>query len=148
MKKYNPLMPSSAEEVRERLAKNSSDLKEFAKAEAFFWFIKMNDEFVGNISFGSLNKMMLTAEIGYNIVSRFRGKGIATVALKLKIDEVFRNTPIRKLIAMVHEENLPSIKVLEKIGFKREGLLREHYIVNGVTVNEMVYGLLKREFAI
>ena len=145
MKKYNPLMPSSVEEVRERLAKNSSNLDEFDKAEAFFWFVQLNGEHIGNVSHSNVNKMMLTAEIGYNVISSARGKGIATEVVKLATRNIFEKTSIRKLIAFVHEENLPSIRVLEKVGYKREGLLREHYLVNGKPANEVVFGLLRKE---
>jgi ribosomal-protein-alanine N-acetyltransferase len=47
----------------------------------------------------------------------------------------------------VHEENQASRRVLEKLGFQEEGLLREHYIINGTPVNEVLYALLKHEWA-
>jgi ribosomal-protein-alanine N-acetyltransferase len=50
------------------------------------------------------------------------------------------------LLAYVHEENVASCRVLEKLGFQEEGLLREHYVINGAAANEILYGLLKREW--
>jgi ribosomal-protein-alanine N-acetyltransferase len=47
----------------------------------------------------------------------------------------------------VHEENLPSRKLLENVGFHQEGILREHYLVNGKPANEIIFGLLRRDFA-
>jgi len=46
----------------------------------------------------------------------------------------------------VHEENRASRRVLEKSGFVQEGLLREHYLINGQPVNEVLYGLLRQEW--
>jgi RimJ/RimL family protein N-acetyltransferase len=54
-------------------------------------------------------------------------------------------TPLRKLIAYVHEGNTPSRRVLEKTGFQAEGLLREHYLIDGMPVNEVIYGLLRKD---
>ena len=57
----------------------------------------------------------------------------------------FSESPLRKLIAYVHEDNAASRKVLEKAGYEAEGLLREHYLINGMPVNEVIYGVLRRE---
>ena len=74
------------------------------------------------------------------------GKGIATAALRLLIEKIFAESTLRRLLAYVHEENQPSRRVLEKLGFQEEGLLREHYIISGAPVNEVLYALLKREW--
>lgn len=145
MKKYNPLAPSTVENLRDRLGKSSGDLGEFEKADAFFWFIQLSGEFVGNISCQNINRQMLTAEIGYNVISSARSKGIATQALRAITQRLFSETSLRKLIAYVHEDNLPSIKVLKNSGYQQEGLLREHYLVNGQPANEIIFGLLKKE---
>ena len=73
---------------------------------------------------------MLTAEIGYGTVAQARGKGFATAAVHLVTQNAFRQTSLPKLIAYVHEDNQPSRRVLEKVGDKVKGLLREHYLVN------------------
>jgi ribosomal-protein-alanine N-acetyltransferase len=144
-KKYNPLAQSTVDELRTRLEKSSSNFADFERAESFFWFIQSDGEFVGNINCQNLNKQMLTAEVGYNVIFSARSKGIASSSLRTLTQKLFAETPLRKLIAYVHEENLPSIKVLEKVGYKKEGLLREHYLVNGKPANEIIFGILKKE---
>jgi RimJ/RimL family protein N-acetyltransferase len=94
----------------------------------------------------NINRMMLTAEIGYGILPQVRGRGIASQAIRTLSGNVFSQTPLRKLVAFVHEGNLPSRRALEKAGFKLEGLLREHYLVNGNAANEAIYGLLRSDF--
>jgi ribosomal-protein-alanine N-acetyltransferase len=143
--RYNPLLPSTVEALKERLAKASSDLSHFNNADSFFWFIQLESKLVGTISLQNLNKMMMTAEIGYTVACEARGRGIATMAVYELTKNVFAQTPLRKIIAYVHEDNLASRKVLEKIGYKNEGLLREHYLINNEPVNEVVYGILKKE---
>jgi ribosomal-protein-alanine N-acetyltransferase len=85
-------------------------------------------------------------EIGYGLAESHQGKGIATAAVRLLVEKIFRKTNLRRLLAYVHEENIASCRVLEKLGFQEEGVLREHYVINGTAVNEILYGLLKREW--
>ena len=66
-------------------------------------------------------------------------------ALRLVTRRALNETPLRKLIAYVHEDNVASRRVLEKVGYRAEGLLREHYVTNGMAVNEVIYGMLRRE---
>ena len=145
VKKYNPLYPSSIESLRKRLSKASADFSDFDKVEQLFWFIQAEERLIGNISLRNINKQMLTAEIGYAVVASARGKGCATAAVRMVTEDAFRLTKLRKLIAYVHEDNLASRRVLEKVGYKPEGLLREHYLVGGIPANEVLYGILRRE---
>ncbi len=144
-RRFNPLAPSTIESLRERLLKASSDLAEFEKADSFFWSIRCGSEVAGHVTLHNINKMMCTAEIGYGISVNARKRGVGTMAVRLLAKNVFTLTPIRKLIAIVHEDNAASRKVLEKAGFKQEGLLREHFVINGEIANEAIYGLLRRD---
>jgi ribosomal-protein-alanine N-acetyltransferase len=144
--KFNPLAPSTVETLRERLSKACSDLSRFDSADSFFWAIRVDEKLVGHLTMQNINRMMLTAEIGYGILPQVRGRGIASLAIRTLAGNVFSQTPLRKLVAFVHEGNLPSRRAVEKVGFKLEGLLREHYLVNGKAANEVIYGLLRSEF--
>ena len=144
-KKYNPLLQLDLNEVKERLSKCHYDLSNLKENEQYRWFIRLKGELVGQVAMSGVNLMMGTAEIGYTVAENFHGKGIGTTAVKSLVKKIFNETSLRKIIAIVHEENIASCKLLEKIGFKREGLLREHFIVNGDPANEAYYGLLRRE---
>ena len=144
-RRYNPLAPSSVESLRERLSKASSNLTDYEKSDSFFWIVKSGEEIVGHVTLQNINRMMRTAEIGYGVTRMARGRGVGTRQVRLLAEIVFSLTPIRKLIALVHEQNTPSRKLLENVGFRQEGVLREHYLVNGVATNEVIYGLLKGE---
>lgn len=145
-KKFNPLAASTIDSLRERLSKTSSNLLDYESVDAFFWLIKVEDEKVGHLTMQNLNRMMQTAEIGYGVSLQLRGRQIGTRAVELLAKNIFTHTPLRKLIAFVHEDNRASRKLLEKVGFQQEGLLREHYLVNGKATNEVIYGLLRQEF--
>jgi ribosomal-protein-alanine N-acetyltransferase len=143
--KYNPLAPSSIDSLKERLSRASSSLTDFNQADSFFWVAKSDSEVVGHVTMQNINRMMLTAEIGYGVSRHARGRGVGTFEVRLLVRSAFEQTPLRKLIAFVHEDNQPSRRLLEKVGFHQEGLLREHYLVNGLPTNEVIYGLLKGE---
>lgn len=146
-KQYNPLQPSTVESLKERFLKVSSNWADFKNEDinSFFWFVMKDQEIVGTASLGNINRMMLTGEMGYGVYSKFRGKGIATQIVLALTTDAFTYTPLRKLVAFVHEENHASRRVLEKAGYINEGLLREHYLVNGLPVNEIIYGVLERD---
>lgn len=141
-KKYNPFAPSTVASLHERLSRASSDIRMFDQADNFMWFLKCGEHLAGNLNIHNINRSMLTAEIGYMISPDMRGKGLATFCVHHLVNLSFKETPLRKLIAYVHEDNLPSRRVLEKVGFKSEGLLREHYLIEGKPANEVIYGIL------
>jgi ribosomal-protein-alanine N-acetyltransferase len=144
--RHNPLKVPEGE-LAQMLQSESADLTQIGKAESFRWFISLDGEAVGTITLKNISHSMGYGEIGYGIAEAHHGKGIATAALKIAIEKIFRETALRKLVAYVHEENQASCRVLKKLGFQEEGLLREHYVINGTPVNEVLYGLLKREWA-
>ena len=135
------------ESLHDRYAAASSDFADFKTAGLFFWLIKAGENIVGNISVKEINKRMLTAEIGYGIASEARGNGYATEAVRQVTHRALSQSPLRKLIAYVHEDNLASRRVLEKVGYRPEGVLREHYLINETPANEIIYGILRQELS-
>jgi RimJ/RimL family protein N-acetyltransferase/uncharacterized protein YciI len=144
---HNPLAPRSTEELARDLEQVSSDLVDYPSRTSFRWFISCGGIPVGHISLSNVNQSMLIAEIGYTLGESHHGKGIATTGAGLLIEKVFAETPLRKLTAFVHDRNFSSLRLLHRLGFKQEGLLRQHYLVNGVPVNEAIFGLLREDWA-
>jgi [ribosomal protein S5]-alanine N-acetyltransferase len=144
--RYNPLRALTVFEVESELRASCHDLSDIREKEKYRWFVHADGELVGQVALANISLMMGTAEVGYLIGEDFKGRGIATGALRLLIADVFNKTALRRLQAFVHEGNLASCRVVEKLGFVREGLLREHFIVRGEAVNEIAYGLLKKEW--
>ena len=144
--RYNPLQTMSDAEIEKMLQAEGVDLASLKKYESFRWFISADGEIIGTLSLKNISHSMGYAEIGYGLSESHHGKGIITAALRILIEKIFNESPLRRLLAYVHEENHASRRVLEKLGFQEEGLLREHYLINGTPANEIVYGLLKREW--
>ena len=144
--RHNPLKPMTIEEVGKMFETEGTDLSDLKKHENYRWFIEVDGEAVGHISLKNVNHMMGFAEIGYGVSETHHRKGIATEAVKILVAQAFEKTALRKLLAYVHDDNLASCRVLEKAGFRQEGLLREHYLINGKPENEAVFGLLRHEW--
>jgi RimJ/RimL family protein N-acetyltransferase len=148
VRQYNPVEDLTPEAQHQRCSRLRSDFADCDEAEAFFWFIQSEEKIVGNITVKEINRRMLTAELGYGIAPEARGNGYATAAVRLVTQRAFGESPLRKLIAYVHEDNVASRRVLEKVGYTAEGLLREHYLINGMPVSEVIYGILRHEIGV
>jgi RimJ/RimL family protein N-acetyltransferase len=80
-----------------------------------------------------------SAEIGYWVAEEYWGKGIATEAINKIVNHIFQNTEIVRLYAPVFSPNKASVRVLEKCGFKIEGVHQKAIYKNGVFFNELIY---------
>ena len=145
--KFNPIKSLTLDALKEQLGKCKHDLSNLEENCQYRWFVKVDAEFVGQVALNGFNQMMGTVEIGYTITEKHHGLGLATTAVRALLDRIFKETPIRRVVAYVHQKNIASCRVLEKLGFTQEGILREHYIVNGLPVNEVVFGLLRSEWS-
>ncbi|MFD1356985.1 GNAT family N-acetyltransferase [Fictibacillus halophilus] len=86
------------------------------------WFVieKETGKIIGDIGFKG-KPVDQTVEIGYGIIPSAQGKGYATEAVKGIIDWALSTKLVRKVVAECLEDNIASIKVLEKLGFERTG---------------------------
>jgi len=85
-------------------------------------------------------------EIGYAVVPSERGKGYGTEAIQLMVDYLFLSQDIIRIQASTDVRNMASQKVLEKNGFKKEGVLRKSYYARGTWTDGYVYSILREEW--
>lgn len=108
---------------------------------------KEYDTHIGNIKIGPVNKHYKHADISYFIGNKtYWNKGIATDAIRLICKFGFQELGLNKIEAGAYESAIASWKALEKNGFKREGVLREHVRLDGKYISVFRYGLLKNEW--
>jgi len=81
---------------------------------------------IGNVTHGALR----SAWIGYWVASEFTGGGVATGALALGVDHCFGPVMLHRVEATVRPENAASRRVLTKVGFREEGLLKRYLDVD------------------
>ena len=77
------------------------------------------------------------------VAKPFRGKGIGTEAHKRLIKYVFKTYNLKRLQGNVRTFNKASAKMLEKAGYKLEGILRKNKLKNGKFMDDMVYAIVK-----
>jgi len=83
------------------------------------------------------------AHIGYALAMDYWGQGIVTIALKMAVSRVFKEFPdLVRIEALVEVENKGSQRVLEKVGFLREGLLRQYGFCKGEIRDMFIYSFL------
>ena len=84
--------------------------------------------------------------IGYCYNKQYLGNGYASEAAKAIIEYGFENLNLHRIYATCDPNNVGSSKVLEKIGMKREGHLREHKLQRGKWRDSFLYSILEHEF--
>ena len=94
------------------------------------------------------NKIIIVsnAELGYWLAEPYWGKGIMTQMLALAISCYFHHTDVIRICANVYAGNIASMRVLEKIGFRKCGIHRNACFKNGVFTDCHYFELLKEEF--
>ena len=83
------------------------------------------------------------SELGYWLGRQWWGRGIMTQVLKVFSDEIFRQRKLVRLEAHVFEDNLASLRVLEKAGFSREGLLKDAFQKDGRLLSAYLYARIR-----
>ncbi len=99
---------------------------------------------VGAIFLKSFDHRVGKCEIAYLVTSAHQGKGIASSAVAWAVDEAFRTHGMNKVFLRVDPGNTASIRVAEKNGFQREGLLRQDFRTNDDRLLDViVFGKLR-----
>lgn len=101
---------------------------------------------MGNISFWTVSKLGKIAEIGYWVRSDETRRGICTEAVELLLEETFNSMGYHKVVLRIAVGNNASDRVAEKLGFTREGILREELLIRGNWVDHTLWSLLDREY--
>lgn len=98
-------------------------------SEQQFWFIEEieSKKVIGSFCIHSLNEYRRSVEIGYGLSPHYWGKGYFQEAANICIDYIFNSLFLHRVVAITAESNKASIKGLEKIGFKVEGVMKDYY---------------------
>ena len=116
--------------------------------------VEFNGEFAGQLnvsgmSYGSLS----SASVGYWVAERFAGQNVTTTAVALATDHCLFSLGLHRMEVCIRPENAPSLRVVEKLGYRYEGLRRRFIHINGdwrdhfcfaLTVEELPMGVLRR----
>lgn len=104
--------------------------------------------FAGEISLYYQEPVTRQAMLGYSLMPRWRGRGYTSRAVRLLMEWTFGRTRIQRVVAGTAPDNLASQRVLERVGFVREGLLRRRLPTrDGGRSDDVLYGLLPTDLA-
>lgn len=146
MKYYGSEVVGSLEEVEGMLM---SFRKGFENQQAIRFGIECHEtgNLIGTCGFHNWAKRVNRIEIGYELKQEEEGKGYMTEALTAIISFAFSELQIHRIGALIHPENTPSRKLVTKLGFQEEGLLRDYTYASGDYTDLIMHSLLKKDWS-
>jgi len=119
--------------------------------------ILFDDDVVGQVSVsGVLGGSVLSAQLGYWISEDFAGRGITPIAVALAVDYCLQQIRLHRVEICIRPENTASLRVVEKLGFRYEGLRKKYIHINNewcdhkcfaLTAEDIPQGLLRTYLA-
>lgn len=144
--KYQGWIPTTVSDVETFIGKISKQINE---PETWFQFViieKETNKIVGDLGihfFGSENKQ---TEIGCTLNKDFQNKGYATESIKRVIDYLFKDLNKHRIITSIDPENKNSIRLVERIGFRKEAHFVENLLINEKWVDDLIYALIEKDW--
>ena len=109
---------------------------------------RVDGRLIGRCTLFDLWPSCRRAQVGYILDASAWGQGFAAEAVGALLRHGFEAMDLNRVEADIDPRNTASARLLQRLGFSREGLLRERWIVDGEVSDSEVYGLLKREFPV
>jgi [ribosomal protein S5]-alanine N-acetyltransferase len=143
---YYDLESFTEQKQAEDLIKNWNE--KFNKLVGIRWGItlKTEDRIIGTCGFHNWSKEHFKAEIGYELTPEYWQQGIMTEVLRSVIKYGFEDLGLNRVEALIDTDNISSRKLLEKLGFSEEGLLKEYFFEKKRFVDAVIFSVLKKEY--
>ncbi len=144
--RYQTFSARAREEVAEMI-RLQADLVPGAPDTDFQFAVglKADDILIGDVYFG-VESSGRQAEIGYTLAAEFQGYGYATEAVRGVLGFAFEQVGLHRVTAGADPRNLSSLRLLERLGFRREGYSPESYWDGEVWTDDVRYAMLAREW--
>lgn len=119
----------------------------FNQKKGIRWGITLKEqgEVIGSCGFHNKVSQHYRTEIGFELSRVYWGQGIAREAIEAIIQYGMEYMSLHRIEALIEPPNLPSQRLVEKLGFTREGLLRDYEFTRGKFDNLYIYSLLKTD---
>ena len=146
---WEPIWPSddlTRSGFRRRLRRYAEDIAA-DRSYPFIIFRELDGAMIGGITLANVRRGIVQAgTIGYWVGQPHAHRGYMTAALRVLLPTLFGELNLHRVEAACIPTNAPSIRVLEKCGFSREGLARRYLCINGVWQDHLLFGLLHEDF--
>jgi len=108
--------------------------------------IEVDGEFAGQLSVSQVSYGSLSScAIGYWIAQRFAGRGATPTAVALVCDWLFMSVGLHRIEICIRPENQPSLRIVEKLGFRYEGLRRRYIHIDGGWRDHFTFALTQED---
>jgi ribosomal-protein-alanine N-acetyltransferase len=106
------------------------------------WVVTYDGRFAGQLTVGAIVwGSARSAQIGYWVDRAFAGRGVIPTAVALAVDHCFFTVGLHRVEANIRPENTASRRVVEKLGFREEGVRRRHLHIDGAWRDHLCYAL-------
>jgi len=130
---------------RERIFRHQELMKQDAYY-AYGVFLSETDQLIGDVSAMFIQRGPAeTCMIGYQLDAVYGGKGYMAQAVGLFVDHLFDVHQFHRIRAEVMPANVGSIRVLEKVGFRKEGIAKQNLFINDAWEDFILFALLKED---
>ena len=146
--RYVPFPPLTREQAEERLRSiaTMTAIDDEAQNLRLAVVLPESDELIGDVSLWSSASDRLQGEVGYAFNSRFHGRGYATEAVSELLRIGFEEAGLHRITANADARNAASIRVMERIGMRREAHFVQSSYEKGEWVDEVECGILAEEW--
>ncbi|GAA1284287.1 GNAT family protein [Saccharothrix xinjiangensis] len=135
--------PLSLEQAAAAVARHAA-----ADPDRVGWFpyaIALDGELIGDIGV-NLHENRGQADIGFSLATPFQGRGYATEAVERVVRHLLLDRGLHRVSAECDPRNTASARLLDRVGFRREGLRRENTWLRGEWVDDLLFGLLAPDY--
>jgi ribosomal-protein-alanine N-acetyltransferase len=147
VKKYlsNDDIPTSVEKAKQELGYWS---RLFNYKAGFYWGVEDNEtkKLIGTCGFNNWSTTHGRAEISYDLDVEYWGKSIMTRCVAEICRFAVQKMKVHRIQATVAHDNVASMRLLDKNGFKREGVLRNYGVLHGFSKDFYMYSLIRGEY--
>ena len=139
--------PNTEEQTRDFVARQIASQREEPRNHyGLAVVLKRQNRLMGSIALNVSSPANRGGWIGYSLARQFWGHGYATEAARAVVAFGFEQLDMHRIFATCDPENVASARVLEKIGMRREGHLREHEWLRGKWRDSYLYAILQHEW--
>ncbi len=144
--KYQGWFPDSVEEVHDYISDMPETMDIANICFQFAIILAEENRLIGDMGIIFTNHDNMQAEIGCTLHKDYKGLGYATEALNGMIGFLFGTLDKHRIIASVDPRNTASIRLIERLGFRKEAHFKESYYLRGEWVDDIIYAKLKTEW--
>lgn len=144
---YQGWIPTTIDDVNDFIKNRVSLIIDMADTWYQFAIVKKDSgELIGDVGIHFIGSDNNQAELGCTLGKKHFGFGYATEALRETTNYLFNELNKHRIVTSIDPKNIKSIKLVERLGFRKEAHFKESILIDGVWVDDLVYAILKDEW--